>query len=237
MIEWVLREYFSIFSWQSIKGSKKGSWWHIFYFMFLVPLMLQTYKEEGMLLMYYMVMIPIVFCIWMESRHSTLLPKVMYLCPLNQEMRKQYVKYTYYTWICVPILLGILGVVVLLCLGICDVIAAIIILFNITTISICAGGCRYVNGKSSISETGTLASNSGLLESFILMVGMLTGLFAVLFVQEIWAIPWFKWGFLIAEVVVQGLMMRAFLKKWKAVSKQLLTYEKNEIVIEEPKNR
>ncbi len=224
MLSWVLRDYFTAFHWSNfVDNYRRGNWWWMIQFLVVTPVLMKVYDSSATTLTFLCVMVPIIFCVAAEGHHQTLLPKMIYLCPMSREERKKYILASCGVRIAIPTIVGIAGVLILLGCGIADWMYSVGVILNITVLSTCLGACLYVNGPSKFTENGTIDSNAGLLEIFILLVTMFTG-----FLYACWegyASLWLRLVFLGVQLLIMVPMIVSYLKKWQKSMEQALLYE------------
>lgn len=178
MTQRVLRDYLGTFRWQKIKESqKKGAWWMFIYSMSLAPLILGTYNGLTSTVLYYLIGIPFGFAMYVPTIHTMKLPKIMYLCPLNTEERREYIIKSCVVRITASLLVDVIGVLVLLVCGICDGVMAISIFLNLALLSVAIGSGINLNGYGKITEEGSRVidpkNKKEFLEMWIFLVALL----------------------------------------------------------------
>lgn len=115
------REYWRAFRIDNLKRmwkSDKESWFAPFYLM-VYPLLFgggftDRHVNENILL-YVAVLIPMVFVIFSEIIHPVRLPKIMYLCPMTDEKRREMIRNGYYFRVCLHwgvMMIGLLAVII-----------------------------------------------------------------------------------------------------------------------------
>ena len=179
MTKRVLRDYFAAFRWQKIKESqKKGAWWTGIYFLSMCPALLQAFDNLASILLYYLIAIPLVFAMYVPTIHNMRLPKIMYLCPLNMEQRREYIIKSCAVRIIASLLINIIGVIILLACGICDWLMAISIFLNLALLSVEIGSGININGYGKITDEGHRVidpkDKKELLEMWVCLVALLT---------------------------------------------------------------
>ena len=99
--------------------------------------------------------IPLVFGMYVPTIHTMRLPKIMYLCPLNIEERREYIIKSCVVRITVSLVVDVIGVVILLICGICDWIMAMGIFLNLALISVAIGSGINRDGFGKITKEGS----------------------------------------------------------------------------------
>lgn len=230
MTKRVIRDYFAAFRWKKIKERYSNyNTWYIIYFLVLTPLWLHAERMPGGFLTYYLINVPILFCIISAGLHPMVLPKILYLCPMSKESRKEYIIKSCYVRIAIPVTMGIAGSVVLMCRGFCSRLYGAVIIMNIVILSIVLGADTSAQGYGKIAENGQRTldfdSREGVCQGIVTIVAMLIGLGYQMLVQ------WESFlnlmgGVVLGIVLVVELPLTIlFLKDWKKRVEQLLFYE------------
>ena len=116
------RDYWRAFRLDNLKRvweSDKGKYWLPMYLM-IYPLLLggsiwEDRNRNGNILLYIAVMGPIVFVVFSEIIHPIRLPKIMYLCPMTDDSRREMIRNGYCFRVCLHWgvqMLGLLAVVI-----------------------------------------------------------------------------------------------------------------------------
>lgn len=230
MTKRVLRDYFATFRWQKIKESHKtGSWWPGIYFLSVCPALLHVFDDYESILLYYLITIPLVFSMFVPTMHNMRLPKLMYLCPLNTEQRREYIVKSGAVRIIMSVLLDIIGVSILLACGICDWLMAISIFLNLALLSVAIGSGININGYGKITDKGYRVidpkNKKELLEMWVCLVALLT------FLAQ-YGIVSYEGKSLLLRIIAIGLPLVvllpptiAYLRFWKQAVADNMTYE------------
>lgn len=226
----VLRDYFATFRWQKIKEShKKGSWWPGIYFLSVCPALLHVFDDYESILLYYLITIPLVFAMFVPTMHNMRLPKLMYLCPLNTEQRREYIVKSGAVRIIMSVLLDLIGVSILLACGICDWLMAISIFLNLALLSVAIGSGININGYGKITDKGYRVidpkDKKELLEMWVCVVALCT------FLAQ-YGIALHEGKSLLLRIIAIGLPLVvllpptiAYLRFWKQAVADNMTYE------------
>ena len=98
----IIRDYVAAFYPAKIKEQyKSGGWWLFLYFLTIVPALAGFFEKKEYTLMYYLVCLPILYCMFSAPLHPMRPPKMMFLCPMNSNMRKEYAKK--YSRLCITV--------------------------------------------------------------------------------------------------------------------------------------
>lgn len=120
MIKNIVREYFAAFRLGNIKESyQKNNWWFFIYILTFLPMMMFSgrMKTFWQILAYYMLMLPVVFELFAVPLHPFALPKIMYLCPLTKQERREYLVKTYWMKVLFPCMVELAVVIGLAATG------------------------------------------------------------------------------------------------------------------------
>ncbi len=111
MLKQAFRSYLSAIHPRNIKKIKEnGNWFWVIYFSIIYPtLMGATNPNFGRIMLFTMVkMIPFFLMGWSNISSKFLMSKAMYLCPMKQEERKEYINCVLFIKIGFPVLIGII---------------------------------------------------------------------------------------------------------------------------------
>lgn len=110
----IIRDYFHGFRLENVKKIyANGAWWIYAYFISLWPLIMHIFDSMDAILYYYMGILPMLFCLFSATTHPMRMPKIMYLCPMDEEDRKKYVKGAYWFKLFFPLLTAIPCLIIL----------------------------------------------------------------------------------------------------------------------------
>lgn len=113
MLRRVLFDYIRSFNWKNYLHTRNTynngySLWMIIYLTFLLPLTNGSIRESELAVVsYYMWEIPFLIGMMGIELFPFQIPKLMFLCPLNVEERRQYMKCVYWVRILVPTIIQI----------------------------------------------------------------------------------------------------------------------------------
>lgn len=115
----VARDYFAAFRWSKIKESFFGrnfsSWWWIMYVCVLMPIMTPRNWERGPehIFQHICVSLIVMFGAFAAPLHPIALPKMMYLCPMDENERKNYLQKSFLFKIFAGFVISVLAISVL----------------------------------------------------------------------------------------------------------------------------
>lgn len=234
MWRWVIRDYFAAFKWEKIKAwLKKGEWFWVFYFLFLLPVICGFFETKEATLIYYLMVAPIGYCLAAEALQENVLPKMFYICPMDKEERKGYVERKFMFSMLVPAFLGAAFAMVLCGMGLCKPFTAIMYWVNVTILGIMTSSCfgkRKVEVPDNSSfkgrylYTGEAVETCDLLISMFAIMGMgiMLGDFAS---EESWAV----WIFVSVAVFIQLPLTIKYLSGWKKAVENAVGYAKTKL--------
>lgn len=151
MTKRVVRDYFAAFRWKKIKERYSNyDVWQILYCLVIFPILVHAEEMPSGFLAYYLINVPIFFCITSAELHPMLLPKILYLCPMGRDSRKEYIIKACYVKIAIPIVMGIAGSLVLMCSGNYSCLFGVVIILNIVILSIVLGADTSAKGYGKI---------------------------------------------------------------------------------------
>lgn len=227
----IIQDYFTAFRWQKIKQTyKNGNWWMFLYLLIVLPLIMQMHETKNSILAYMLIMIPFLFSMFAAPLHPMLLPKIMYLCPMSRDARKEYIIKSSLLRVSVSVIIGSLGVLSLLFLGISDGISAAGIWFNHLLFSICLGSGTNAGGYGKVNETGQRAMNmdtkQGVIESLSIITALLLCLsYILMFSWDTTPAWWVKWILIGISIFFELPLVFNYLKYWKQTANEVLCYE------------
>lgn len=231
MTKRIVRDYFTAFRWSRIKETyAKEQWWLFLYLLIILPLICQFYDTKESTLAYWMVYIPFFFAMFAAPLHPPVLPKMLYLCPMSREMRREYIVKSCYIRVCIPIVIGIVGVAILLWQGICDWICGAGILLNLVLFATMMGSGVNAKGYGKKLENGQRVMNmdtaQGIYEAISLILAYLVSmLYAFLLATDANAMQWVKWVLIGATLLIQLPVTLKYLSYWQESVENSIYYE------------
>lgn len=230
MLKNIICDYIDGFRWSRIRQVyQKGGWYTYLYFITVFPVFTGFYEKAEEAVTYYLVMMPILFCMFASPMHPMAMPKIMYLCPLDRHKRYQYISWSGYLHIIVPFLLGLLGILGLAVLGKTDFLSASGILINVTLMSVfCCGINRKGFGDSTPDGKRCFNMNSGwgVCETAGIMITMISDYcYSALLCCYHPVYHWAIWILLCFGILVQVPLAICYLKGWQGAVERALDYE------------
>lgn len=234
MIRWVIRDYIDGFRWQNIKEQYKfGPGYLCFNILLLVPLISTGYDMDGRTLASFLINLPVAFALFSAMPQLMALPKMMYLCPMSRDMRREYVIKGCVIRIIVPILLGLPGIVWSLVKGMFDWICVIGILLNILLFAVIfAMGinveayAKKVNGRQGVSGLDDIF---GFRRIASIVITLLINIIYVSAIGE--ETPWWVKVIPIAAILLISLPITiSCMREWPAAVEQAASYESSGVM-------
>lgn len=232
MMNLALRNYIRAFKWQNIKEKfHNGGWFSLFYVMIMLPVLLSGYDvKSNTSILCLLIMLPNIFAMTTAILFPAILPKMMYLCPMSKEMRKDYLIKAALIRTTVPILLSILVILIMLFNGLTDGMSAFGILLNNTIFAIFLGAGININGYGKIAENGLrsleIENSFSFCEFLVVIVTLLlsAGYAAVVLQTD----PlWVRLVFIGVTLAVNLPATINYFKYWPSAIENSLSYEKS----------
>lgn len=230
MWKWVVRDYFAAFRWEKSKEWLKNSngWWLILYFGFLFPVCFNMWSSDKLFGVYFVMVLPIMFSAFSTAVHPMGLPKVMYLCPMEREIRREYIAKSYLFRMLVVVLLEVLVVTLLMLLGMADIVTACVIVANSIFWAIANSGLghQWVDMLTRERLKSVTPYALGNLATGLLMLSAFSQLGLVCVIC--WDNPvawWVKWIFVAVALVIQLPLAIKLLQNWDIAINRAASYE------------
>lgn len=141
----VIRDYFAAFRIDRIKaGYRSGNpftnWFPIVYVLFVMPASLQVFtKSLDVTIRFFVTGVLLLFDLYAAPLHPISLPKLLYLCPMSETERRDYIRKSYGFKIGFPVGLSALGMAVLWIFGKINGIFGLVVIAETGAIAICGG--------------------------------------------------------------------------------------------------
>ncbi len=158
----VVRDYFSTFRWSNLKACyKENSLFAYVWLLWYVPLITGLYEEELEDWLKFLVVYAVLFFgMFAALLHPIELPKMMFLCPMSEAERRDYVMKSWLFKVIFPIALSILGMGALVLLDLTDLFWAA------ATIVVAAAGslCTSFQARADVNRRGKGGNKKSMLE-------------------------------------------------------------------------
>lgn len=174
MIRNISREYWKAYRWENLK--QKGSFSGIFfliYFLFILPMILGHFEDYRFEIIAPLA-IPAFWIVISAALHPMRLPKLLFLCPMDQNERRKYVVTAFWYRMCLHTIFVIVGAVIMFLLK-KDIISTVVVIFNGIILSFYCNGLN-INGLGRTAMDGKryldLESKQGLNEGFGVVISI-----------------------------------------------------------------
>ncbi len=238
MTKRVIRDYFTAFHWRKLKKIKLNMFVYI-EFILILPLVTQVFETMAGTLAYMTVMLPMMFTMFSASLHRIALPKMMYLCPMSRDMRKEYLVKSYYVQVAIPMMLAFLGVTVLLFTGLCDVVCVMGNGLNTMLYSAFMSFGFYEMGHDKIVTHGhkviKVSMKRQAIEVFGLFIGLVSAMTYLSVMRREWSgVVWLKWCLIgVTLLIMLPMTIMKYKLYWKEAIEHALGYETGYQIVEE----
>ncbi len=234
MWRWVIRDYFVAFRWGKIKDwLKSGDWFWVFYFWVLLPNMIGFNEKAEYIVLYYILSMPVGYCLISEALHENLLPKMFYLCPMEKEQRKAYVERKFIFAMIVPAILGGIFAVIIWAFSHCHPLTAIMYWVNVVILGILTSsflGKRKVKiPKEGSNQSETVNTTSGaVVGNLIVTLFSIYGM-GMMLCNEVSIESWCVWVFVSVAIFVQLPLLIKHLSGWNKAMENAVGYAKTRL--------
>lgn len=188
----IIREYLAEFRLGRMK-EKYGSYlWSYFYLGFytltIFPIFLWSDHSEhqaGNMISYYVLAVLMLFSFYSDMLHPIGMTKLMYLCPMSERQRRQYLIHSYWFKIAVSTGVTLLGLLVLGVLHLINWAYAGLMFLNIVEITLCCSLMMEKRMKESLEKKKLfmLSNSRDGWETFGIVLALLLGFFMLLSVN------------------------------------------------------
>lgn len=229
MWRWVIKDYFSAFSWYRISALMKASnWFWVLYWFLLLPGMSGAFEEMDKVWTFYLMMLPVGFCFVSGVFHRSKLPKFFYICPMERSVRRTYINRKFLFEILVPAFIGGVATVLLLGLRLCHPLTAGLYFFDMLVISL-LGGDIFTQTVEVPKDSAIQVEEAKMLgvTKCVAFVLSFLGIFGMWMMLDFGPAveSWCKWGFFsVAVLIVLPLTIKG-LTGWNAAVERALSYE------------
>lgn len=234
MWRWVIKDYFGAFRWGKIKDwLKEGDWFWILYFMSILPYIMGFMEKNEYIVLYYILLMPVGYCLISEALHENLLPKMFYLCPMEKEVRKAYIERKFIFAMIVPTILGAIFAVIMWAFSHCHPLTAIMYWVNVVILGILTSsfmGKRKVKiPKEGSNQSETVNTTSGaVVGNLIVTLFAIVGI-GMMLNNETSIESWCKWVFVSITVFVQLPLLIKYLSGWNKAVENAVGYAKTRL--------
>lgn len=230
----VIRDYFAAFRIDRIKaafgsGNQFSGWWLIVYVLFIMPASLQVFaKSPDAIIRFYVTGVVLLFDMYAALLHPVSLPKLLYLCPMSEAERRDYIRKSYAFKIGFIIGLSVVVMSVLWLFGKINGIFGLVVIAETGAIAICNGimaearkdGCAGEKKSSDIFE-----GRDGW-ETLAIIVSIACAFFTMLYavwMEDFWDIM--SYVFVACIVCMELPLTILMIRRVKPAQERALNYE------------
>ncbi|MBQ7934480.1 MAG: hypothetical protein IJ327_06835 [Lachnospiraceae bacterium] len=229
MGEMIIRDYFRAFRWSKFKDVFwQGGFW-IIYMGVIFPFCGGFTEKGEYYVTFQMIFLPCLFGFISCSLHPMELPKAMFLCPMSNGQRRDYVVQSCIFRICFTGSVGLLFTLGMIGLGLCDVVSGVALLGNYICLALLLCGFNERKGRTEEERNRSLLEHAGLrsgveIADALCIILCSFGIACVL-CWDTTPAPWVKWVFLAVVLLVECPLTAYFMKGWKAAVERAVSYE------------
>lgn len=232
----ILQEYFAAFRWGRIRECYKGNnlWFFIYSITFLPFSLMGVNRSKENLAVYFLLMLPVLFHLLVLPLHPVRLPKIMYLCPMSREERRNYLKRTLEVKTGISVLIQLLAFALLFFAGRYSSFLLLLALFLGIMIIL-----ETAMQERTVGSTGTLTTAWEWWETGTLIVYVME--YWVLLSRILWAEPCSSTEKILYPLILLAVDLPLLLKVlsfWKEKLETRISYEnpKGQKAVENRKN-
>ncbi len=220
MMSWdrVINDFFEGFFKRDIKKIDGATWWLIAYFGLVFPALFNYFDTTRSAIIYFMIATPAAVAFVLTNSYKIIVPKVLFLCPMDENMRREYIEKSCIVRIVFEMVLAAFGVLVLIGCGFCNVAYGIGIMLNAAVLASLVFGI-----------------NNGVGEIRAIFNMVITAISEMYYVA---VLSWggehkqvFFWIFIVAWLIIQAPLAIKDLLLWNKVIDNAADYERSYIVI------
>ncbi len=229
MWRWVIKDYFSNFSRYKMKAAMKAAnWLWILYWFVALPGMSGVFEELDNVWTFYLMMLPVGYCLVSGVLQKSKLPKFFYICPMEEGVRRTYINRKALFFVLVSAFVGGIATVLLLVFRLCHPLTAGVYFFDVLVLSLFGGEIFLQtveipkDSAIQVEEASMLGVTKGV--AFVLSLVGIFGMWMMLsFGPSVES--WCKWVFFAAAVVIVLPLTIKGLTGWNAAVERTLSYE------------
>lgn len=229
MGEMIIRDYFKAFRWSKFKDVFwKGGFW-IIYMGVIVPFCGGFTEKGEYYVTFQMIFLPVLFCFISCFLHPMEIPKAMFLCPMSDRQRRDYVVQSCVFRICFTGSVGVVFTIGMIGLGLCDVVSGVALLGNHICLALLLCGFSERKGRTEEERNRSLLEHAGLRSGVEIVDALCIILcsfgIACVLCWDTTPAPWVKWVFLAVVLLVECPLTAYFMMGWKAAVERAISYE------------
>ena len=149
MTKRIVKDYFLAFRWGNYKKKVANHFFLVVYFSTILPALEGFFEKWEYALVYFLIAIPTIHMFNSGDHHIMKMPKMMYMVPLTQDMKREYIVKSAIFRICFCSLLGMVCTLILVIIGMCRAITYVVLTYEFVTFAILMCG---MNERKGIEE-------------------------------------------------------------------------------------
>ncbi len=214
----VIKDFFAGFFGREIRKVEGMVWWLMAYFGIVFPALFHYFDTDRNAIIYFSIAIPVAIAFVLTNNYKIMVPKELFLCPMDGQMRRDYIEKSCIVRIVFEMGLAALGVLVLISCGFCNVPYGIGIMLNMAVLALTIFGRYGGDGELRVAFNTAVTIIS---EMYYVGVLCWDGEHKqVLF-----------WIFIVAWLIIQAPLAIKDLLLWNKVIDRAVDYERSYIVI------
>lgn len=145
MTSQIIRNYFDGFRWSNFKGKVANVAYMIVYFSCILPVVAGFFEKLEYAIVYFAIAIPVLHIVNSGCVHNMRMPKLMYMVPLSQNMKREYIVKSAVFRIVFCTFVGAVCALPIYLMGLCNILTYILIVYNVLTLALlfCGMNERY----------------------------------------------------------------------------------------------
>lgn len=225
----IVKDYFKAFRWSVFKDVLLKSGFGIVYLWVILPFICGFMERGEHYTTFQMIFIPILFNFISGILHRMELPKAMFLCPMSDGQRRDYVVQSCVFRICFTGSVGVVFTIGMIGLGLCDVVSGVALLGNHICLALLLCGFSERKGRTEEERNRSLLEHAGLRSGVEIVDALCIILcsfgIACVLCWDTTPAPWVKWVFLAVVLLVECPLTAYFMMGWKAAVERAISYE------------
>lgn len=161
MTSQIIRNYFDGFRWSNFKGKVANVAYMIVYFSCILPVVAGFFEKLEYALIYFAIAIPVLHIVNSGCVHNMRMPKLMYMVPLSQNMKREYIVKSAVFRIVFCTFVGAVFALPIFILGQCSVVTYILIVYNALTLALLFCGMNERYGAEDDTKWTEIKSTTG----------------------------------------------------------------------------
>ena len=230
MTKQVVKDYFLAFRWGNFKERVANFLYMVVYFSVILPCIAGFFEKWEYALVYCLMLIPTIHMLNSGAIHIMKMPKMMYMVPLTQDMKREYIIKAAMFRICFCSFLGMICTLPLVLLGLCGIITYVIIVYDYVTFALllCGMNERYgIEERDAWQETKS--DCRGLIQGIdiVITVFSLFGI-ACMLCSDVKLFPVVaNWLSAIPAILFQLPLTIKHMSYWNTAVEKALSYERS----------